>query len=251
MSAGYPDTNAHVLHCPTRWGDVDENGHINNARLVSYIQEGIHDLFNHHAKAARESLFPAGFLIARHEIDYLEQLHHRPEPLEVRLTVERLGRSSAHVRVDVCRDPHIYMTARTVVVARDRASGRSRRLTHAERRFLSAYLPTADQVAADSLDTAPQAAGIVPQRSQSQLDVRELETTAVGATGDSAERPRCSMLAGPHGEREVEHGQQRSWARDRDYRRIGGHTPSSWGRSLPTAPSARADRPLSPSTPHP
>ncbi|MGF1429321.1 acyl-CoA thioesterase [Kitasatospora sp. LaBMicrA B282] len=132
--------NAHVLRCPTRWADVDQNGHINNARLVGYIQEGIYDLFHHHAHAVRESLFSAGFLIARHEIDYLEQLHHEPDPLLVRLTVERLGRSSAHVRVDVCREPFTYMTARTVVVARDRISGRSRKLSQSERSFLSDFM---------------------------------------------------------------------------------------------------------------
>ncbi|MFJ4091135.1 acyl-CoA thioesterase [Kitasatospora sp. NPDC089913] len=144
------DANAHVLACPTRWSDVDENGHINNARLVSYVQEGIHDLFCHHSTAVRESLFPAGFLIARHEIDYLEQLHHRPEPLLVRLTVERLGRSSAHVVVNVCRDPHTFMRARTVVVARDRASGRSRTLSPSERRFLSGFLADEAGVAVPS-----------------------------------------------------------------------------------------------------
>ncbi|MED7951304.1 MULTISPECIES: thioesterase family protein [unclassified Streptomyces] len=133
--------NAHVLACPTRWSDVDENGHINNARLVSYVQEGIYDLFCHHAVAVRDSLFPSGFLIARHEIDYLEQLHHQPEPLLVRLSVERLGRSSAHVVVNVCRDPRTYMRARTVVVARDEASGRSRTLSPSERSFLSAFQP--------------------------------------------------------------------------------------------------------------
>ncbi|MFD0275081.1 acyl-CoA thioesterase [Kitasatospora sp. NPDC127111] len=139
MSA--PNPNAHVLTCPTRWSDVDENGHINNVRLVSYVQEGIYDLFRHHAVAVRESLFPSGFIIARHEIDYLEQLHHRPEPLLVRVTVERLGRSSAHVEVNVCRDPLTYMRARTVVVARDRESGRSRRLSQSERRFLESFAP--------------------------------------------------------------------------------------------------------------
>ncbi|MFJ8622799.1 acyl-CoA thioesterase [Kitasatospora sp. NPDC093550] len=132
---------AHVLACPTRWSDVDENGHINNARLVGYIQEGIYDLFCHHATAVRESLFPSGFIIARHEIDYLEQLHHGPEPLSVRLTVERIGRSSAHVEVNVCREPLTFMRARTVVVARDRESGRSRTLSPNERRFLSAFMP--------------------------------------------------------------------------------------------------------------
>ncbi|GAB2694714.1 acyl-CoA thioesterase [Kitasatospora kifunensis] len=159
--------NAHVLRCPTRWSDVDQNGHINNARLVGYIQEGIYDLFHHHAQAVQDSLFSAGFLIARHEIDYLEQLHHRPEPLLVRLTVERLGRSSAHVRVDVCRDPFTYMTARTVVVARDRASGRSRKLSQPERRFLSDYLTVTPSVLAAAkprVPSSPVAAAAKPRR---------------------------------------------------------------------------------------
>ncbi|MCG6495488.1 thioesterase family protein [Kitasatospora sp. A2-31] len=155
MSPAHP--HAHVLSCPTRWSDVDENGHINNARLVSYVQEGIYDLFCHHRTAVQESLFPSGFLIARHEIDYLEQLHHHPDPLLVRLTVERLGRSSAHVVVNVCRDPRTYMRARTVVVARDRESGRSRKLSPSERRFLSAFLPGERQ--ADSPPTAEPPAG--------------------------------------------------------------------------------------------
>ncbi|MFJ9773595.1 acyl-CoA thioesterase [Kitasatospora sp. NPDC101157] len=150
MSGLFP--GVHVLSCPTRWSDVDENGHINNARLVGYIQEGIYDLFCHHATAVRESLFPSGFIIARHEIDYLEQLHHRPEPLSVRLTVQHIGRSSAHVEVNVCRDPRTFMRARTVVVARDRASGRSRKLSQNERRFLSAFM--SDSVADRVPDTA-------------------------------------------------------------------------------------------------
>ncbi|MFB6890279.1 acyl-CoA thioesterase [Kitasatospora sp. NPDC056327] len=158
------DVNAHVLACPTRWSDVDENGHVNNARLVSYVQEGIYDLFCHHAIAVQESLFPSGFLIARHEIDYLEQLHHGPEPLLVLLTVERLGRSSAHVVVRVCRDTHTFMQARTVVVARDAASGRSRALSPAERRFLSGFL-TEDAPAGAVVDAVSAAAAVgVPPR---------------------------------------------------------------------------------------
>ncbi|MBV2155644.1 thioesterase family protein [Kitasatospora sp. SUK 42] len=155
MSALY--TGAHVLSCPTRWSDVDENGHINNARLVGYVQEGIYDLFCHHATAVREALFPSGFIIARHEIDFLEQLYHRPEPLSVRLTVERIGRSSAHVEVNVCRDHLTFMRARTVVVARDRESGRSRYLSQDERRFLSEFMSDPTRSEAVSVAAQPPA----------------------------------------------------------------------------------------------
>ncbi|MEV8323403.1 thioesterase family protein [Kitasatospora sp. NPDC056731] len=151
MSALHP--GVHVLSCPTRWSDVDENGHINNARLVGYVQEGIYDMFCHHETAVRDALFPSGFIIARHEIDFLEQLYHRPEPLSVQLTVERIGRSSTHIVVDVCRDPLTFMRARTVVVARDRESGRSRKLSSNERRFLEAFMP--DEVRAPAVPAVP------------------------------------------------------------------------------------------------
>lgn len=175
MSAASPV--GHVLSCPTRWSDVDENGHINNARLVGYIQEGIYDLFCHHATAVRESLFPSGFIIARHEIDYLEQLHHRPEPLSVRLTVERIGRSSAHVEVNVCRTSLTFMRARTVVVARDRESGRSRSLSQNERRFLAGFMPEAERAAAL---TAPTQRTLVGGRASSSSGPRRLCRTAAG-----------------------------------------------------------------------
>ncbi|MDH6126480.1 thioesterase family protein [Kitasatospora sp. GP82] len=195
MSAARANVNAHILRCPTRWSDVDENGHINNARLVSYIQEGIHDLFHHHAKSVRESLFPAGFLIARHEIDYLEQLYHRPDPLLVRLMVEQLGRSSAHVRVDVCRDPLTYMTARTVVVARDLASGRSRKLSQPERRFLSAYMSAGPHGTAAQheqqrvlLKPARSASSTAPQRPTRYRTAKHLVSQGGAPHGATARR---------------------------------------------------------------
>ncbi|MEV7602424.1 thioesterase family protein [Kitasatospora sp. NPDC089797] len=204
MSALYPA--AHVLSCPTRWSDVDENGHINNARLVGYIQEGIYDLLCHHATAVRQSLFPSGFIIARHEIDYLEQLHHRPEPLSVRLTVERLGRSSAQVEVNVCREPLTFMRARTVVVARDRESGRSRKLSQNERRFLSAFMSVVSAgspvgrpgtAATAATDTARGDARAVAAQSPAASAAQRMTARAAAGVGSPfGQRRRCRASAG-------------------------------------------------------
>ncbi|WP_051830481.1 MULTISPECIES: acyl-CoA thioesterase [Streptomyces] len=190
---------AHVLSCPTRWSDVDENGHINNARLVGYIQEGIYDLFCHHETAVRESLFPSGFIIARHEIDYLEQLHHQPEPLSVRLTVERLGRSSAHVEVNVCRDPRTFMRARTVVVARDRESGRSRKLSENERRFLSAFMSDTARAEAALAATTVTATTVTAAATLTATTPTQRVAASAAAVGrSSVRRPRrrCRASAG-------------------------------------------------------
>ncbi|MFE7524405.1 acyl-CoA thioesterase [Kitasatospora sp. NPDC057542] len=185
----------HVLSCPTRWSDVDENGHINNARLVGYVQEGIYDLFRHHEIAVRESLFPFGFIIARHEIDYLEQLHHQPEPLSVRLVVERLGRSSAQVEVNVCRDRITFMRARTVVVARDRESGRSRALSPAERIFLSAFMADAARAQALLAATTVTAATTVPTVTAVGAATAVASAAAVSATAP-AQRVPAGAAAG-------------------------------------------------------
>nr|WP_223242603.1 thioesterase family protein [Streptomyces sp. CBMA123] len=189
------------MSCPTRWSDVDENGHINNARLVGYIQEGIHDLFRHHVTAVRQSLFPSGFIIARHEIDYLEQLHHRPEPLSVRLTVEHLGRSSAHVEVNVCRDPLTFMRARTVVVARDRESGRSRKLSQNERRFLSAFMSVSAAGAASDTGRgdgrAAAAASAAVAAAKSTAPTQRVPARFGGGLGSPrGPRRRCRTSAG-------------------------------------------------------
>ncbi|MFG2908730.1 acyl-CoA thioesterase [Kitasatospora sp. NPDC048286] len=195
MSAVQP--GVHVLSCPTRWSDVDENGHINNARLVGYVQEGIYDLFSHHETAVRESLFPSGFIIARHEIDYLEQLHHRPEPLSVRLTVERLGRSSVQVEVNVCRDRITFMRARTVVVARDRDSGRSRALSPAERSFLSAFMADAARAQAALAATTVTAATAVSTTTVVATAVTAAAVgTAVGTAGVAATPPAQRVPVG-------------------------------------------------------
>lgn len=127
----------HTFWCQTRWGDQDPNGHVNNTKVVQYIQEAIFDLLR--ADGCR--LFDGGFMIVRHEVDFRSQLLHQDENrgLPVQIWVEAVGNRSYTVRVESRRRGVTVFEARTVCVARDAHTHSSRVLLPAERDHLLRY----------------------------------------------------------------------------------------------------------------
>lgn len=81
---------------PTRWGDADALGHINNAMLVRYIECGRIDYFSRVCDLRLGEDENDGFVIANLEMAFLHQVHH-PSELEVASSVSRLGNSSFDV----------------------------------------------------------------------------------------------------------------------------------------------------------
>ncbi|MEV7217719.1 thioesterase family protein [Kitasatospora cineracea] len=123
--------------CRTRWGDMDAFGHVNNLKVLQYVQEAVYCLLYDDTEG--QDLFEDGFMIARHEIDYRSPLYHCPTPLPVQIWVERLGRSSISTTCEARRRGQMVFQARTVTVPTDAATRRSRPLREAERQHLNRY----------------------------------------------------------------------------------------------------------------
>ncbi|QKW22495.1 acyl-CoA thioesterase [Kitasatospora sp. NA04385] len=123
--------------CRTRWGDMDAFGHVNNLKVLQYVQEAVYCLLYDDTEG--QDLFEDGFMIARHEIDYRSPLYHCPTPLPVQIWVERLGRSSISTTCEARRRGQMVFQARTVTVPTDAATRRSRPLREAERHHLNRY----------------------------------------------------------------------------------------------------------------
>ncbi|WP_051653551.1 acyl-CoA thioesterase, partial [Kitasatospora cheerisanensis] len=123
--------------CRTRWGDMDAFGHINNLKVLQYVQEAVYCLL--YDETEEQGLFEDGFMIARHEIDYREPLYHCSTPLPVQIWVERLGRASINTTCEARRHGRLVFEARTVTVPTDAETGRSRPLRDVERRHLDRY----------------------------------------------------------------------------------------------------------------
>jgi acyl-CoA thioester hydrolase len=124
-----------------RWRDVDAYGHVNNAVYLNYLEEARDAWVQAVLGAVSGSTWD--FVLARVEIDFRAELTQDDGAVVVRCTLDRIGNSSVGTREMVRKqDGTISAEARSVVVARDPGTGRSRPLTDAEREALEAERAT-------------------------------------------------------------------------------------------------------------
>lgn len=147
------------LHVPTplRWSDLDAYGHVNNARMLSLLEEArivafwVSDDTSEHAVGASTAVIDASpgantiTLIARQEIEYLAPIPYQRQPLDIELWIGHMGAAS----LDVCYEVHsppgvqprvLYTRAVTTIVLVDATSERPRRIDERERTAWEPYL---------------------------------------------------------------------------------------------------------------
>jgi acyl-CoA thioester hydrolase len=147
------------LHVPTplRWSDLDAYGHVNNARMLSLLEEArivafwVSDDTSEHAVGASTAVIDASpganttTLIARQEIEYLAPIPYQRQPLDIELWIGHMGAAS----LDVCYEVYspdgvqprvLYTRAVTTIVLVDATSERPRRIDERERTAWEPYL---------------------------------------------------------------------------------------------------------------
>ncbi|UQA95361.1 acyl-CoA thioesterase [Streptomyces halobius] len=137
----------HLYSCPLRWSDMDAFGHVNNAVFVRYLEEARIDFIRRLAPGGGSTSFTGGSVVARHEIDYVRPLVHRPSPVTIELWVTKISAASMTVAYEVKDEPEegatIYLRASTVVVPYDFAEARPRRITAEEKAVLKEFMDDA------------------------------------------------------------------------------------------------------------
>lgn len=128
----------HEKQIEIRWRDLDALHHVNNAVYASYLEE-VRDEW------IARVLGPAGsiwdFVLARVAIDFRRELRMEDDTVKVRTRLVRIGRSSITFREEIMATAGwLAAEAESVLVARDRETGRSRPLTDTERTALEAAL---------------------------------------------------------------------------------------------------------------
>lgn len=87
-----------VLSVPLRWSDMDAYGHVNHANYLTYLEE------------ARDAALSAalgivsggtGYVVARLEIDYRQELRNTDGPATVRIAFTTLGTASLRTRESI------------------------------------------------------------------------------------------------------------------------------------------------------
>jgi acyl-CoA thioester hydrolase len=134
-----PTTGRHRYLCPMRWGDMDAQGHINNAYYLDYLQEARVD-FLLSGPPALQQLLTTGVLVVSHQVEYLQPVQFSDRPLAVDLWVDTVGGSRFAIGYEVFDGHSLAARARTAAVPYDLASAALRRLRDDERAALSAAL---------------------------------------------------------------------------------------------------------------
>lgn len=126
-----------------RWSDLDGYGHVNNARLLTLLEEARIQAFwagGPGGGVPEEMKFSGGLgsdtntLVVRQEVEYLRPLPFLREPVRIDLWVSKLGGASLDVGYEVFDgEGHLTTRALTVIVLVDAATLRPRRLTDTER----------------------------------------------------------------------------------------------------------------------
>jgi acyl-CoA thioester hydrolase len=138
----------HRYRCPLRWGDMDAQGHVNNAAYVDYLQEARVDFLLSGPPLLRQML-SSGVLVISHQMEYLRPLQVLGQrPLDIDLWVDSVGASRFVIGYELFDGPALAGRARTALVPYDLATDSLRRLTLEERGLLSGELTTAEPLRA-------------------------------------------------------------------------------------------------------
>lgn len=122
-----------------RWSDMDVHRHVNNARVVTLLEEARTALLfgegvQHGARALVD-----GVVVVELRVRYRQPLVYSAKPVRVRLWVSELRAASFALEYALAGTDGDAVTASTQMAAFDTATQRPRRLLPAEREFLTAF----------------------------------------------------------------------------------------------------------------
>ena len=128
-----------VHEVQVRWSDMDVYGHVNNARFLTLYEEARVAFMFAGGRERGLTSFEEGIVIARHEVDYLRPVDYA-DPVRIELWVEELRASRFVLAYELFDKDAVASRARSVCVPFDLDKGRPRRLSDAERHFLTPWL---------------------------------------------------------------------------------------------------------------
>jgi acyl-CoA thioester hydrolase len=156
-----------------RWGDMDAQGHVNNAAYVDYLQEA-RVAFLLSGSPVLHHLLDAGVLVVNHQLEYLKPVTFSDRPLTINLWLDAIGGSRFSIGYDVYDGNDLAARARTGLVPFDLARNILRRLTAEERDLLARSLAPAEP-----LRSLPRV-GVLGNRHRYPLTVRWSDLDSYG-----------------------------------------------------------------------
>ncbi|WP_431710859.1 acyl-CoA thioesterase [Glutamicibacter uratoxydans] len=119
-----------------RWSDEDKLGHVNNARIITLMEEG---RFRWSREDQDPRRFPYGVVVAALNVNYLKPLYYEPN-IRMRVGIARIGTKSYTVRHIAYQNGQPAFDGSTVMVPLAEDGVSSRALNQAEREWMTGQL---------------------------------------------------------------------------------------------------------------
>ena len=125
---------------PTRWGDCDMFGHVNNVQFVRYYESGRLDYFHRLLELDTGPEVVNSLIIADIHVSFLRQINH-PCALEVGSRISRLGNSSFDFEAAIFAegDDEPYSTATAACVWFNYRDNQSQPIPPAQRAIIKQF----------------------------------------------------------------------------------------------------------------
>lgn len=122
-----------------RWSDQDANGHVNNARTITLIEEARVRAALHWTGTSPNGTRPR--VVRSLNVDFLRPLHYGP-PLRAHVWISRIGTSSYTVHHELHQDDRPCVIAETAIVQLNAETLKPESLDEQMRQDLTAALIT-------------------------------------------------------------------------------------------------------------
>ncbi|WP_241384119.1 acyl-CoA thioesterase [Rhodococcus sp. CH91] len=117
-----------------RWGDSDRLGHVNNAKIVEYMQEARIKFFRGHLPAR------SAVAVRKMDVEFLRPIKDSSAPLAIEVSVLHVGTTSFTIRHTIAdKGGAVCAFGDAVLVGFDPATDTARRLGDDERAVLDGF----------------------------------------------------------------------------------------------------------------
>ncbi len=123
-----------------RYSDLDPQGHVNNARYLSYIEQARVKYIQHLNLWDGNSFLDIGVVIANVQIDFKAPIFISDD-IQVEMRVSRLGRKSFEMEYQITgiTNEKVFATSSTILVAYDYHKGRTIPISKVWREKIAAF----------------------------------------------------------------------------------------------------------------
>lgn len=129
-----------TLPMTIRYGDLDPQGHVNNARYLTFFEQARVKYFRELGLFDGQSFMDLGVILASTQIDYYAPIHYDNQ-IRVGVRVSRLGRKSFDVehRIDLITTEELLADGKAVLVTYDYRAGKSITIPDRWREVINAF----------------------------------------------------------------------------------------------------------------